>query len=856
MLLWRELEQAFLNLLLRLDGLGDDIDNPCCVVCGAGYSIGGTVRLFRCDECGQFLQCQNCLLARHQQTPLHTLKEWNGQFWTEASLLTLGLIYQLGHGGFRCERPAFPLRTLVVIHTNGIHTVHYHYCGCDKLSRMNNLGQLMANTWYPATTIDPDTCATFAALEIFRLLSVVGNLNVHDYVGSLERLTDPFRISSVPDRYKAFGRMARQYAYEKRAKRLGRGHDPAGLKATKMGQMAVLCWPCPHEGLNLPEGWRDVDPQYRFLYMLILALDANFRLNNCLRANEQQDDSLGPGFSYFQEPDGYRTHLKNYVAESDVSTCIVFAALLQKETRMMTGLRCSGVGGCVCARHGVVRPLGLGDLQKGERYANMDYVFLASLLGVLLLWIAISYDIACQWKIHLLKRAKKIADTTSINVDLTQFDLQFRLPVWHAAAHEITCQTQNSLSYAMGVGRMDGEGIERTWAVLNPLGFSTKEMGKGARVDAIEDKVDHLNFEKNIGQGDTLERKLIVAIAERDRQVAAFKDVDRSLASSLKKKWQAQIDAWLADKLQPNLYCLAGAGPSEAQVHLELKNDEAAEAAAGQAPVQGPSETVSAFITARLQLEDAQHRTKVEIKGQTLVTADQASQIQERHVAFWKKLRKFEKLCATYMPGVARIIEEAEEARDPERLPPKAEDINLWMPSSLTAGQRRSACRKGVMEVEAKYRASQCTDALDTLRSRLHTQRHLITWRNSNSVGQKAVTRSATLIGRVGDRIAMLAQKYRTARAALVALKGEDYRPQFRVLENADITAANEEDESDAKARRKLNKLGSRKHRARNEPSAKPKALSWIWTVNGGPSDEDEAQLHECTCCLGLRVAS
>jgi hypothetical protein len=57
------------------------------------------------------------------------------------------------------------------------------------------------------------------------------------------------------------------------------------------------------------------------------------------------------------------------------------------------------------------------------------------------------------------------------------------------------------LSYAVGVGRTDGEGIERTWAILNPLGYSTKEMGKGAHHDAIENKVDHLNFEKNIGQG-------------------------------------------------------------------------------------------------------------------------------------------------------------------------------------------------------------------------------------------------------------------------------------------------------------------------------------------------------------------
>ncbi|KAJ7016358.1 hypothetical protein C8F04DRAFT_1202398 [Mycena alexandri] len=136
--------------------------------------------------------------------------------------------------------------------------------------------------------------------------------------------------------------------------------------------------------------------------------------------------------------------------------------LLQKETRLTTGLRCSGIGGCVCARHGVVRRQGLGDLKKGERYANMDYILLSALLGVTLLAITISYDIACQWKIHLSTRAEKIKDDSELATDLGSFEIQFALPVWHAAAHEITCQTQNSLSYTTGVGRTDGEGIERT----------------------------------------------------------------------------------------------------------------------------------------------------------------------------------------------------------------------------------------------------------------------------------------------------------------------------------------------------------------------------------------------------------
>jgi hypothetical protein len=72
----------------------------------------------------------------------------------------------------------------------------------------------------------------------------------------------------------------------------------------------------------------------------------------------------------------------------------------------------------------------------------------------------------------------------------------------------------NARTYA-GVGRTDGEGIERTWSHLNPLAWATKEMREGARHDAIEDKIDHLNFEKNIHQG---AREIVVSLLVIDDQ--------------------------------------------------------------------------------------------------------------------------------------------------------------------------------------------------------------------------------------------------------------------------------------------------------------------------------------------------
>ncbi|KAJ6455126.1 hypothetical protein C8R47DRAFT_996907, partial [Mycena vitilis] len=135
----------------------------------------------------------------------------------------------------------------------GIHSVTFRYCTCDRNRQTVNgtLGQLFSNTWYPATTVDPETCATIEVLEQFWLFSVVGNVNVQDFVRALERKMDPLQMSCVP------------YGYLLRGKRFGRAYEEDGLAKTKPGGMAALCWPCPHDGKNLPEEWRDVSPEWR-----------------------------------------------------------------------------------------------------------------------------------------------------------------------------------------------------------------------------------------------------------------------------------------------------------------------------------------------------------------------------------------------------------------------------------------------------------------------------------------------------------------------------------------------------------------------------------------------------------------
>ncbi|KAJ7154647.1 hypothetical protein C8R46DRAFT_1227479 [Mycena filopes] len=803
-------------------------------------------RVFRCDECGQFLQCKDCCVERHQMSPLHFLKVWNGDFWVSKTLQSLGLIYQLGHQGGACPRPNAVVRSMVVMETSGIHEIKYRRCGCARASTMNHVQELMRNGWYPATATDPDTCATLRVLERFRLLNVVGNVNAHDFVTTLERSTDGLsasRIRKIPDRYKPFLRMARQSSFLERLKHAGRAHDAGGIVATKKGEAAVKCWTCPFDGRNLVPGWRDVAEKYRYLFRLILALDANFKLKNRIRANEREDPSLGPGWGAFVEPTQYKEHLRGYVAENDVSSCIAFAALTQKETRNTVGLRVSGVGGCVCARHKCVRPNGLGDLQKGERYANMDYILAASLAGFDLMELTVLYDIACQWQKNLLKRIEKLP--ADMRPDFDSFMLQCGLPVWHASSHEEECTNRNSLSFLLGVGKSDGEGIERLWAELNAFAYHTKNMGLGHRADTIEDKINYHNFTKNLGQANMLQRKLVVAIAERARQVDAFKEVNKSIPSETRAVWQAKVDAFHADGNNTNPYLLTEKdGPSEAEIKLMLKKDEEEGAARGNAPLHGTSAT--AFLTAGMQLEDTQRRIKAQLLG-GVRTADRESKIEEQRYALHAKLRPFRALQQIYTPAAIRGLERAEARRVPDGPTVKAENIALFLPSALSEVERGAGgCQEGIAEMEAKLREAQCTEALTKIRGSLHAKRHVVYWRGGNIGGQYDATRSQTLTKQITARINAKAEKYRQARRALRALKGEEYRPDLKPLKEADLTLDGDvqDDESAAKKKMAMISAGKGGRVPRHVAGTSKKVMSWIWAARGA-LDPGEKNLHE-----------
>ncbi|KAJ7898154.1 hypothetical protein B0H14DRAFT_3080805 [Mycena olivaceomarginata] len=501
---------------------------------------------------GGVLLCKACVVDKHVELPLHVIYEWNGIFFTKSLLRDAGLHIQFSHlPRERCAHPQPGNAGFVVLHDNGIHTVNIDFCGCDSAMRADPYIQLLRAGWYPATDERPQTAVTFSILDTFYLHTLQAKTTAYDFYAVLERLTDATGLKP-PNRYQVFLRMTRQYRHLFMLKRAGRGHNRSGVWGTAAGELVVDCPACPNPQVNLPEGWEDAPPADQFLYILFIALDACFRLKRCMISSEIKDPSLGMGWAYVTENLPYRHYLLGVTDQKEMSTCSGLAALDYANTKFSRGYSTTGVGMGVCARHEFVQPNGVGDLQNGERFANMDYIF-----GSILrhkdprLRKIISYDIVCQWWKFLLERMANLPPLVRITIILRLF--RFVIPKMHIHAHTLDCQVKFSLNLVPGSGQTDGEGIERPWASIGAIASSTQVSGPGARHDALDDHWNFWNWLKTIGLPAILRRRLDAAKKEAASQRVAFETFTLQQADRV-QRWKQMVEEFEADATKKNPY--------------------------------------------------------------------------------------------------------------------------------------------------------------------------------------------------------------------------------------------------------------------------------------------------------------
>ncbi|PPQ76569.1 hypothetical protein CVT24_010515 [Panaeolus cyanescens] len=715
---------------------------------------------------------------------------WNDSRFIPVTLKSLGLRIQLNHSS-SCPAPIPSHSNLTILHTNGIHEVAFDFCGCPR-SIPQHL-QLLRRRIYPASQQSIQTAATFPLLDLFLKLSFTSKGSMLDMYNALEKLTDSTGLRTPKRKYRILMRIMHQYRHLLMCKWAGRALEPSGIEGTKPGGLAYICLSCPYPGINLPDNWQSAPKEDRYLYRAYIAMDANFRLKNQLISNYSKDPGMGIGLSFMVPREPYEKYQLVKRKDDDISTCVGFQAMSQANTRFSRGLRYTGVAGVFCARSETFLPLGVANLQKGERFSVMDYVFASAIKQGFssLSDVLISYDISCQWFVNLMNRMKEATWPTHLKLP-ESLKLVPAIPKLHEPMH---AQGQNhqqySLNYIPGVGLLDGECPERGWGPHNAMGNSTKSNGPGSRSDIIDAVFNWWNWLKAINMGSTLASRFRNAVSDRNIQVEAHRSLSEKVGPALVKKWESKCAAWDNDPYpktveNPYEYKVEDA-MTEAAVQTEFAKDEEKRLASGGHPKTPPH----AYIEMALDIEDTQRRLKRLAKTPGETTDLREGSLTEQRNQLRLRIQALEVLQPLYMPGLAQYLKEHPQpsTQNKEDAPNLPEEETIWTPSLITpATERKQVCHPDLPEIEEKLRTSQCTDALAMLRHTLKIKSRLIYFKQKNVRGQREGTRSRAIIDRVHLRARTCVDKYRRAREAKLQLAGPGaWEESLRVLADEDI---------------------------------------------------------------------
>ncbi|KAF8205189.1 hypothetical protein K438DRAFT_1543320, partial [Mycena galopus ATCC 62051] len=789
----------------------------------------------RCKDCyGDELLCGPCCVVRHKDNPLHRVERWTGKFFVNSSLKDLGLRVQLGHPPHECcAEPLEAHTSFVVLHTNGIHEVAVYTCDCEHRTTAGPPEmQMLRAGWFPATDDRPRTCATVACLDFFMLTTLQAKTTAYDFYKVLERLTD-HTGEKLLNRYHPFLRMSREYQHLQMLKCGGRGYDQDGVEGTKSGELAVRCPCCPRPGINLDDDWGKAAPQDVFLYILFLALDVCFCLKRRMVLSELKDPSLGPGMAYMVESQPYREFLRTKTDQKEMSTCSGLAALDHANTKFARGYSATGVGMGVCARHEFIQLNSVGDLQKGERYVNIDYIF-ASMLRH---WHSrlhkiILYDIVCQWFKNLEERLLQLPPLVRLVACMKI--MQFVIPKLHIKGHLGNCQIEFSLNYVLGSAQTDGKGFERPWANIGGVASSTQEMGPGSREDTLNCHWGYWNWEKVLGLAERLRTRTDKAKIEYAAQMESFtvfsiQQTDRVPA------WRAMVKTFEKNPKAKNPYQRTEKGMTEADVLLKLEKEEAEGFAAGGIHRVSPS----SFISAGLEVEDEQHRVRMQVELKKVQTTAQQIDIVTLCWDLSRNIRRLRLLQATYTPVAILMLENYEAPADeaPEHTP-------LFLPSALPASVR--AQEPSV--IENSLRDAQLCTSLSALQSQLHVKDRLFPYKRLQSRNQGANTHAHGIVNRNETKIRLHSEKYQMAWDTKRLLEGRDcgYGGMEDTATGAYLMHGR------GGGRGEAEEVGGTEQQLRATGESR-REISWIWT--GAGSSGTDTELEEGKSCFDpLRI--
>lgn len=200
-------------------------------------------------------------------------------------------------------------------------------------------------------------------------------------------------------------------------------------------------------------------------------------------------------------------------------------------------------------------------------------------------------------------------------------------------------------------------------------------------------------------------------------------------------------------------------------------------------------------------------------------TSKQHADLQEKRNTLARRIQQWREVQLAYMPSVAVMIVRAGGATgsaDPDVASPSTlpENTPLYLPSALSVNVRTSM--DNIVKKELRLRMAQADEALEDVRRGRRMITGLVQFKklNISGAGNRPNTRMRTLYNRLQLRIQRAADRYRTARDALLVLDPNGlWQEKFRKLNTADIRGPGRQEDDPV-------------HRTNNRYE-----MSWIWQV-------------------------
>ncbi|KAJ6525006.1 hypothetical protein B0H19DRAFT_1340096, partial [Mycena capillaripes] len=436
----------------------------------------------------------------------------------------------------------------------------------------------------------------------------------------------------------------------------------------------------------------------------------------------------------------------------------------------------SGIGTVDCARHNMKRPSGVGDLQKGERYLNMDYLFFMSLRHSPLTHLYVSHDIACQWHKNIWERMKVFSSYEGVEFVDGEKLVVFLVPKFHLPAHIEACNILFSFNLTPFVGRTDGEAPERGWADANRLANSTSISGPGARRDALDVHFQSWNRKKIVALGRVLLERLQKNVPLMLETRAAWVDVETSYPSTIIEEWT--VMAVQQNNLKDVRRRLADVAAADMD-HFRVRGD------------MHDTEMLSMGSSWKSSSQLLTHdRRELAARVGLHETVDQGIQRVDKETKLRRKIDSWMAVQQLFIPEVILLRERDDTewkwvaATQPmARL--RAQDTRLWLPSAIG---RKAQCDTSLQQYEFELRIGQAFGALNEICDFLLIRTQEYKYKDNGLHGVKAKTRR-------------VAEADRVAAAAAGAEDGRCPCPTIRIVWGRGEAAEKEEGEEEGRAR-------------------------------------------------------